>query len=107
MLAEIELLMHNCNKNCLKRISTRPKQGVRCRRCPVKKGVHFREGSLGIRSKWRKKISQAENGSRNIPLTTNVASLTISKLFGLSVKVGKIKILNWEKNLSDASMSTV
>ena len=50
-----------------------------------------------------KKISEAEDGSRNIPLTTNLATLTISKLFGLSIKAGNIKL---KKKLSDASMST-
>ena len=39
-----------------------------------------------------KKISEAEDGSRNIPLTTNLATLTISKLFGLSIKAGNIKL---------------
>ena len=38
------------------------------------------------------KKNEAENGSRNIPLTTNLISLTISKLFGLSIKGGKIKL---------------
>ena len=52
----------------------------------------------------KKKISEAEDGSRNIPLTTNLISLTISKLFGLSIKAGKIKL---KKKLSDASMLTV
>ena len=51
----------------------------------------------------KKKISEAEDGSRNIPLTTNLTSLTISKLFGLSIKAGNIKL---KKKLSDASMST-
>ena len=51
-----------------------------------------------------KKKSEAEDGSRNIPLTTNLINLTISKLFGLSVKAGKIKL---KKDISDASMSTV
>ena len=39
-----------------------------------------------------KKKNEAEDGSRNIPLTTNLISLTISKLFGLSIKGGKIKL---------------
>ena len=39
-----------------------------------------------------KKKTEAEDGSRNIPLTTNLISLTISKLFGLSIKGGKIKL---------------
>ena len=51
-----------------------------------------------------KKISEAEDGSRNIPLTTNLTSLTISKLFGLSIKAGNIKL---KKKLSDASMSAM
>ena len=42
--------------------------------------------------KKKKKISEAEDESRNIPLTTNLMSLTISKLFGLSTKAGKIKL---------------
>ena len=53
----------------------------------------------------KKKISEAEDGSRNIPLTTNLTSLTISKLFGLSIKAGNIKLK--KKKLSNASMSTV
>ena len=69
-----------------------PKQGVCCRRCPFQKGVHIREGLLGKRTKWRKKISETDDGSRNIPLTTNLATLTISKLFGLSIKAGNIKL---------------
>ena len=36
-----------------------------------------------------KLISEAEH-RRNIPLTTNLIILLISKLFGLSIKVGKI-----------------
>ena len=52
----------------------------------------------------KKKISEAEDGSRNIPLTTNLATLTISKLFGLSIKAGNIKL---KKKLSDASMSAM
>ena len=39
-----------------------------------------------------KKKNEPEDGSRNIPLTTNLISLTISKLFGLSIKGGKIKL---------------
>ena len=53
--------------------------------------------------KKKKKISEAEDESRNIRLTTNLISLTIAKLFGLSIKVRKIKL----KKKSDASMSTV
>ena len=56
-----------------------------------------------MKKKKKKKISEAEDESRNIRLTTNLISLTISKLFGLSIKVGKIKL----KKKSDASMSTV
>ena len=52
----------------------------------------------------KKNISEAEDGSRNIPLTTNLATLTISKLFGLSIKAGNIKL---KKKLSDASMSAM
>ena len=40
----------------------------------------------------KKKLSEAEDGSRNIPLATNRMSLTISKLFGLLTKAGKIKL---------------
>ena len=40
----------------------------------------------------KKKISEAEDGSRNILLTTNLAILTISKLFGLLIKAGNIKL---------------
>ena len=54
-------------------------------------------------------MSEDEYGSRNIPLTTNLIKLLISKLLGLSIKAGKIK---FKKNaklnfFSDASMSTV
>ena len=51
----------------------------------------------------KKKISEAEDGSRNIPININLATLTISKLSGMSFKAGKIKL---KKKLSDASMST-
>ena len=54
--------------------------------------------------KKKKKISEAEDGSRNIPLITNLIILTVSKLFGLSIKAGKIKL---KKQLSDASMWTL
>ena len=37
-----------------------------------------------------KLISEAEYGGRNIPLTTNLIILLNSKLFGLSIKAGKI-----------------
>ena len=40
----------------------------------------------------KKKMSEAEDGNRNIPLTTNLTSLMISKLFGLSIKAGNIKM---------------
>ena len=42
--------------------------------------------------KKKKIISEAEDGSRNIPLTANLISLTVSELFGLSIKAGKIKL---------------
>ena len=42
----------------------------------------------------KKKISEAEHGSRNITLTTNLASLTVSKLFGLSIKAGNSSIVH-------------
>ena len=51
LMAEIELLMCNCNEDCLKRTPTGPKQGTCCRKCPFQKGIYFREGLLGIRSK--------------------------------------------------------
>ena len=38
----------------LKWTPTWPKQGVRFRRCALWKGVHFREGFLEMRLKWRK-----------------------------------------------------
>ena len=59
-----------------------------------------------MNKKKKKKISEAEDGSRNLPLTTHLISLTISKLFGLPIKAGKIKLKKKQK-LSDASMSTV
>ena len=37
-------------------------------------------------------ISEAEDGSRNLTLTTHLISLTILKLFGLSIKSEKIKL---------------
>ena len=52
----------------------------------------------------KKKKGEAEDGSKNIPLTTHLISPTISKLFGLSIKAGKTKL---KKNFSDASMSAV
>ena len=56
----------------------------------------------------KKLINEAEYGSRNIPLTTNLISLLISKLFGLSIKAEKKKFfLKKNKFLSDVSMSTV
>ena len=36
-----------------------------------------------------KLISEAEYGSRNIPITTNLIIQLILKLFGLSIKAGK------------------
>ena len=54
-------------------------------------------------------MSKADFGSRNIPVTTNLISALISRLFGLSIKAGKIKLE--KKNLknvsSDVIMSTV
>ena len=79
---------------------------------PVVEGVHFRKMSNLERftrnkikmKKKKKKISETVGRRRKISLTTNLISLTISKLFGLSIKAGKIKL---KKKLSDASMSTV
>ena len=51
----------------------------------------------------KKKKSEAEDGSRNIPLTTNLISLT--NLFGLSIKAGKIQLK--KKTKFDVSMPTV
>ena len=48
-------------------------------------------------NKKKKKISEAEDGSRNLPLTTHLISLTISKLFGLPIKAGKIKLKKKKK----------
>ena len=42
--------------------------------------------------KKKKKISEAEDGSRKIQLTTNFISLSISKLFGFSITAEKIKL---------------
>ena len=39
-----------------------------------------------------KLISEADFGSRNIPVTTNLISALILMLFGLSIKAGKIKL---------------
>ena len=36
-------------------------------------------------------MTEPKRGSTNIPLTTNLISLLISKLFGLPIKEGKIK----------------
>ena len=55
----------------------------------------------------RPKTSEADYGSRNIPLTTNLISLSILMLFGLSIKAGKIKSKKKTKFLSDVSMSTL
>ena len=107
LLAEIELLMCNCNRNCFKWTATGPKQGACCRKCSLQKNVQFREGLIEIWSKLKKKKKkkrEAEDGNRNFALTTNLISLTILKLFGLSIKAAKIKV---KKKLSDASMSTV
>ena len=40
---------------------------------------------------------QGDHGSRNIPLTTNLISVLISVLFGLSIKAGETKL---EKKLN-------
>ena len=58
-----------------------------------------------MKMKKKKKISEAEDGSRKIQLTTNFISLSISKLFGFSITAEKIKLK--KKKLSDASMSTM
>ena len=42
--------------------------------------------------KMKKKMSEAEDGNRNIPLTTNLTSLMISKLLELSIKAGNTKL---------------
>ena len=87
------------SENCLKRTPVGPKQGVRFRRCPLVRGFPRNE---------EKHISEAEHGSRNIPVTTNLISLLISKLFGLSIKAEKIVFVRKKtKFLSDVSMSTV
>ena len=49
MIAEIEVIMCNCRENCLKRTSTGPREGVRFRRRPLLKGVHFREGFVEMK----------------------------------------------------------
>ena len=55
-------------------------------------GVHFSKVSIieKVFKKWdyneEKLISEAEYGSRNIPVTTNLISLLISKFFELSIK---------------------
>ena len=40
----------------------------------------------------RPNSSEADFGSRNIPVTTNLISALILMLFGLSIKAGKIKL---------------
>ena len=55
----------------------------------------------------RPNSSEADFGSRNIPVTTNLISALISMLFGLSIKAGKIKLGKKSKFLSDVSMSTM
>ena len=53
-----------------------------------------------MRIKWRKFISEAKYGSRNISLTTNLISVLLSKLFGLSIKARKLtqkRIIIWCK----------
>ena len=65
------------------------------------KGVHFRK-VLTLEK------SEADCGSRNIPVTTNLISILISMLFGLSIKAGKTKLeKKTTKFISDVSMSTV
>ena len=54
-----------------------------------------------------KLISEADFGSRNILVATNLISALISMLFGLSIKAGKIKWKKKTKFVSDVSMSTV
>ena len=49
-------------------------------------------------------MSEAEHGSRNIPLNTNLISVLILKLYGLPIKTGK---LVQKKELSYVSMSTM
>ena len=52
-------------------------------------------------------MSEADFGNRNIPVTTNLISALISRLLGLSIKAGKIKLEKKTKFLSNVSMSTV
>ena len=75
-----------CSENCLKWTPIGSKQGVRFRRFPHYRGFPRNE------TKIKRNTSEAEHGSRSIPLTTNLISLLISKLFGLSVKAEKIII---------------
>ena len=83
----------HCIENCLKRTPIEPKQVVR-----LTQGVNFREGFRKMRLKWKKphKQSRAWNikhsiyGISNIPFSTKLISLLISKLFELSIKTGKI-----------------
>ena len=46
-----------------------------------------------MRQNEEKLISEDEYGSRNIPLTSNLIKLLISKLLELSIKAGQIKFL--------------
>ena len=87
--------MCNYNENCLKRRPIGPKQGS------ALEGVHFREG---FQETLEKHVSEAEHGSRNIPFTTNLISLLISKLFQRSIKTGKL-FFKKTKFLSDVSTS--
>ena len=77
-------------------------------------GFHFSKVSIieKVFKKWdyneEKLISEAEYGSRNIPVTTNLISLLISKFFELSIKAASFskKKKNKSKFLFDVSMST-
>ena len=101
MLAEIELLICTAVKTGpIGPIG--PKQGVRFRRCPLQRGFPTNE------SNEEKHISGAEHGSRNVPFATNLISLLISKLFGLSIKAEKIIFFKKKtKFLSVVSVSIV
>ena len=50
-------------------------------------------------------MSEADFGNRNIPVTTNLISALISRLFGTSIKAGKTKSEKKTTFLSDVSMS--
>ena len=77
-------------------------------------GVHFSKVSIieKVFKKWdyneEKLISEAEYGSRNIPVTTNLISLLISKFFDCQLKqlLFQKKQKNKSKFLFDVSMST-